>query len=152
MTNMEHFYIQDNLLTGTISTSIGNFKSSLRELRVSQNQLDGTIPTELGDSLRLGVAWFHLNNLNGTMPSSMCNLKDNYGLIGLQADCDPSDPFVSPAVECDCCTSCCKQGLGLFECFLKAGNPNIATLPPGTYDKYKYCLDADGNPKEEEDE
>jgi len=122
--------LQENKLTGTISTSISNMMA-LEALRVSSNKLDGTIPTEVGDLFSLNAAWFHQNDLTGTMPTEVCNR----GLIGLQADCDSEG---AAAVECDCCSSCCDQGLGLGTSFFREGYGE-PTLSPNTFDAYVTC-------------
>jgi hypothetical protein len=54
-----------------------------------------------------GVLDVHDNNLVGTMPKEICDLK----LEALVADCYGS----KPEVRCDCCTVCC-QGLPYFGC------------------------------------
>jgi hypothetical protein len=55
----------------------------------------------------VGVLDVHDNNLVGTMPKEICDLK----LEALVADCYGS----KPEVRCDCCTVCC-QGLPYFGC------------------------------------
>lgn len=51
------------------------------------------------------ILTLHGNNLTGTMPQSICDLRTNHKLRVLMADCDVSDGK-PPKVECDCCTHC----------------------------------------------
>lgn len=130
MGSVERFSLQENALTGTISTAVANLVA-LQEFRVSSNQLDGTIPSELGRLSNLNTVWVHQNDLSGVMPTEVCNSN----LVGLQADCDPEG---AAAVECDCCSACCEQGLGLGTCFIREGFEE-PTLPPNIYDPYVFC-------------
>ena len=62
--------------------------------------MTGSIPTELGRLTALTRLELNANDLTGTMPKEICNLK----LDELVADC------LGPRAEiqCDCCTVCCK--------------------------------------------
>jgi hypothetical protein len=64
------------------------------------NQLSGTIPSELGKLKQLQSLDLHDNNLVGSMPKEICNLK----LKELVADCLGPNP----EVQCSCCTKCCR--------------------------------------------
>jgi len=68
------------------------------------NQLTGTIPTELGALASLELLWLFNNNLSGSMPQDVCNLRTTNGglLFLLQADCKSE-------VVCSCCTRCFKK-------------------------------------------
>ncbi len=61
-------------LTGSIPTEIGNLPD-LREFRISQNGFTGSIPIEIGSATNLEViemAW--MPNITGTLPSQIQNL------------------------------------------------------------------------------
>ena len=101
------------------------------------NKLDGTIPTEIGNLKQLGkqakkhvhfiIKYFynlsknvclnvidyfyvHLNDIRGTMPGEVCDLKIAGGVT---SDCLESSE--SAGVECDCCTICCNMKKGECE-------------------------------------
>jgi len=87
------------LLQGGLPSEIG-FATTLKSFSVTNCSLTGTIPTELG-SLGLQQAWFFGNDLQGSMPQSMCDVVyPNGQLIELQADCD------TDSWTCSCCTEC----------------------------------------------
>ena len=74
---------------------------------VTHSQFEGRIPTELGKLKKLHSMDLHDNNLTGSVPREVCNLK----LKELVVDClGPK-----PEVQCDCCTVCCR-GLPDFKC------------------------------------
>jgi hypothetical protein len=107
---------------GSIPSEIG-LVSTLKSLSVTDCNLEGSLPTELG-SLRLTQFWSYNNSLTGaipselgmidelvrlgledndfagTMPAEICNLRTPNGLLDrLEADCDD-------VVTCTCCTCC----------------------------------------------
>jgi len=92
--------LRTNYLTGTIDNGIAKLED-LRYLYLSRNQFRGTITPELGKH-SLDLAWFHLNNFEGTIPESLCDLN----MEVLQTDCFPRDNAPHP---CPCCTSCCNR-------------------------------------------
>uniref|UniRef100_A0A7S1VI90 L domain-like protein n=1 Tax=Grammatophora oceanica TaxID=210454 RepID=A0A7S1VI90_9STRA len=96
-------------IIGTISTAVGNL-GKLEQLRLRENSMTGTVPTELGRCTSLRLAWLHLNELSGSMPESVCQLRGNVGsgrLEVLQTDCSGTPaPF---QCDSDCCTSCCER-------------------------------------------
>jgi hypothetical protein len=63
----------------------------------------GTIPTELGNLVKMKVLDLQLNLLTGTMPAEICARRDPFGRLDeLEADC-------APTITCDCCTCCGDQ-------------------------------------------
>mmetsp|Transcript_32688 Transcript_32688/g.67063 ORF Transcript_32688/g.67063 Transcript_32688/m.67063 type:complete len:103 (-) Transcript_32688:2123-2431(-) len=100
---MKELDLNNNALSGTISTKIGMLES-LRFLQLDSNEFDGTIPTELGELNELVFAAFTDLNLNGMMPSQVCSNRGNPtdpsdgNLAVLVADCD--------RVLCECCSDC----------------------------------------------
>ena len=79
----------------------------LHILSAAHSQFEGRIPTELGKLKKLQSMDLHDNNLTGSVPREICNLK----LKELVVDCLGPNP----EVKCDCCTICCR-GLPDFKC------------------------------------
>lgn len=101
--NLEFVYVQGNNLSGEIPSSFAN-AGRLVDFYASNNFLAGNIP-EIPESGLIYLTEFLLdgNSLIGSMPDSICNLR-NASLTDLWVDCAP------PAeVQCDvpeCCTKC----------------------------------------------
>lgn len=76
---LQWFAVFDNDLTGTIPTELGALRSTVRmKLRLDENQLTGTVPTELTNIAKLRVLRLSGNpGLNGTLPdfSDMVTLR-----------------------------------------------------------------------------
>ena len=64
-----------NNIEGEIPTSIGQL-NNLEVLELSFNKLYGTLPTELGNLQNLKLLAFNGNGLNGSIPSSIGNLSN----------------------------------------------------------------------------
>lgn len=62
-----------NNLEGTIPAEIGNL-TNLKELRLSDNKLGGTIPVEIGNLANLAVLLMTRNQLEGPLPEGIGNL------------------------------------------------------------------------------
>ena len=109
-------------LSGNIPSELGN--TNIDRLWLYANNLDGTIPDELGTGLnRLQFLYLEGNNLRGAVPESICDRRTNNQPIGgllseFGVDCD---------VSCDgeCCT-CCGLDCGNFE------SPTPAPISPPT--------------------
>ncbi|MCB2197308.1 MAG: leucine-rich repeat domain-containing protein, partial [Bacteroidetes bacterium] len=73
--------LENNNLSGTIPSELGNL-TSLQELWLGYNNLSGPIPPELGNltSLTYLVLWYNYN-LSGTIPSELGNLSSLQFLI-----------------------------------------------------------------------
>ncbi|KAL7470064.1 hypothetical protein ACHAXS_010319 [Conticribra weissflogii] len=103
---LQQLDLNDNFLTGTLSTAIGQL-DSLTFLQIDHNEIEGTIPTEVGLLSLLRIGFFNDNDLTGTMPLEVCALRNNTnppGFLGtLVVDCNPPE---NPEVECSCCSSC----------------------------------------------
>ena len=65
--------LNNNQLNGSIPSEIGNL-TKLRELRLYGNQLTGSIPQEIGQLTSLQSLWLHDNKLTGAVPPGIFNL------------------------------------------------------------------------------
>lgn len=102
---IEILYFFDNSLTGTLPSSYAN-AAKLRDLYIQNNDILGTVPAIQPGQLD-SLTEFRLegNELEGTMPASICALRgpnNETDLVTLTADCG-GDP---PKIQCDCCTAC----------------------------------------------
>ncbi len=73
--------LSENELNGTIPSELGSL-TNLEELNLSQNQLSGTIPLELGSLNNLTTLSLFDNRLSGGIPSELGNLS-NLELLAL---------------------------------------------------------------------
>ena len=74
-TNNRVYYINlnNNNLQGTIPAELGNL-ANLNTLYLSSNQLSGSIPTELGNLANLKALYLGSNQLSGSIPTELGNL------------------------------------------------------------------------------
>lgn len=63
----------ENNLIGTIPSEIGNL-TALRNLDVSLNQISGSLPSEIGDLVALEIMGFEFNTIAGNLPPEIGNL------------------------------------------------------------------------------
>ena len=70
---VEALRLSNNGLSGTIPTELGNL-TRLDILFLSSNELSGTIPSELGNLTRLEYLYLSENELSGTIPPELGNL------------------------------------------------------------------------------
>ncbi|KAI3705408.1 hypothetical protein L1987_75645 [Smallanthus sonchifolius] len=68
---MLELYVNDNKLNGKIPTKLLQVSSLSITLNLSQNNLHGSVPTEVGDLKMLTTLDFSYNNLSGNIPSSL---------------------------------------------------------------------------------
>jgi Leucine-rich repeat (LRR) protein len=73
--------LEDNQLTGSIPSEIGNL-TNLTYLNLSNNQLSGSIPSEIGNLTNLTTLGLGSNQLTGSIPPEMWNLT-NLTQLGL---------------------------------------------------------------------
>jgi len=66
-------YLDNNQLNGHIPTEIGNL-SHLTFLKLNRNKLSGNIPPELGNLSNLQYLWLDNNQLSGSIPIQLGNL------------------------------------------------------------------------------
>ena len=65
--------LREQGLNGTIPSELGNL-THLQDLSLPDNQLRGTIPAELGNFTELKVMWLSGNQLTGAIPPALGNL------------------------------------------------------------------------------
>ncbi|CAB9515102.1 leucine Rich Repeat [Seminavis robusta] len=103
--SLQLFDISQSNFGGTISTQIGQM-TSLQGLKAAGNDFSGTLPSEIGLLSNLQLLWLHRNEeLEGEMPSEVCQLRGLSALQILYADCGGSNPQIS--CPSGCCTGCC---------------------------------------------
>ena len=73
-------YLTDNNLSGEIPAELGDL-SSLQNLYLWQNNLSGEIPAELGDLSNLLVLFLEDNNLSGAIPAELGDLTNLQSLF-----------------------------------------------------------------------
>lgn len=66
--------LQKNLFTGTISQSIWSLGPSLEDLRIGDNELTGTLSTQIGNLRNLERFWAYSNQLTGKIPTQFGQL------------------------------------------------------------------------------
>lgn len=83
--------------------------TNLRILRITGNQLSGTIPSEFGRLTQLQDLALHNSHLTGSVPQEVCDLRSSYVLHKLNVDCNQGLDGSEASVQCsvpDCCTFC----------------------------------------------
>ena len=90
--NLQELYLSDNQLTGEIPTELGGL-ANLQSLSLWGNQLTGEIPTELGNLANLEQLRLHYNELSGVVPQTLAGLTmlehfSFYNNLGLCAPID----------------------------------------------------------------
>ena len=120
--------LSSNLLTGSLPEEYGGNGSFelLEILDVSQNNLQGSLPSELADLPSLEIISVCSNAMTGTIPSALGSLSElkslglgNNGftgrLPGAICDLETSDGelprvMVDCNIDCECCVQCCGDG------------------------------------------
>ena len=95
--------LNDNQLVGILDPGLGNLVS-MEFFQVHNNNFFGPIPSELGNMLALDVFTLYGNDIQGVMPEEVCDLRTDFELRFLVADCGGPDPDVQCTL--DCCTGC----------------------------------------------
>jgi hypothetical protein len=74
MTSLSVLFLDDNYISGSISNSIG--KMNLERLTLSDNDMVGSIPAEMGDMKDLVMVWlFNNEKMEGGIPESLGGLE-----------------------------------------------------------------------------
>jgi len=98
-------YLSNNTLSGAIPETYSN-PPSLRDLYLDGNQFTGEIPiVPQGKLQNLTEFLVHFNFLEGSVPATLCDLKESSALENLFADCGGDQP----EIECEfptCCNRC----------------------------------------------
>jgi hypothetical protein len=98
-------YMQDCDLTGTIPSQYSN-PPLLRDLYLNGNPITGSVPAiAAGELEMLNELLLHETLVTGTMPRSVCNLRENFILDDLWTDCGGEDPEIDCPFP-DCCNRC----------------------------------------------
>eukprot|EP01040_Poterioochromonas_malhamensis_P005215 gene5215-5591_t len=71
-TNLRGLFLSNNLIYGTISPKIGNWRK-IEVLSLDNNQFYSTIPVSIGNLISLTSLELSRNSLNGSLPSSIGN-------------------------------------------------------------------------------
>eukprot|EP00804_Cyclotella_cryptica_P008515 CCRYP_007523-RD/>CCRYP_007523-RD protein AED:0.48 eAED:0.48 QI:0/-1/0/1/-1/0/1/0/82 len=75
MKGLSVLFLDDNYLSGSISTSVGKL-SNLSRLTLSDNEMTGSIPSEIGEMSNLVMLWlFNNDKMEGSIPESLSGLK-----------------------------------------------------------------------------
>ncbi|MDQ1355380.1 MAG: hypothetical protein QG657_5690, partial [Acidobacteriota bacterium] len=72
--------LRNNQLSGSIPSELGNL-SNLDSLYLDNNQLSGSIPSEFGNLSNLKWLWMSGNQLGGNIPSQLGNLSNLLGIF-----------------------------------------------------------------------
>lgn len=108
--HIHEIYLLENNLTGQLPRSVNKF-ARLLAFDVSENQLSGTVPAELGEIKTLSALWLHHNpKLGGTLPSTLT--KPKFYALELQF-CNFSGPL--PEVNFWNISNCLVYG-NTFQC------------------------------------
>ena len=102
MPKLSKLRADDNALTGHLPGESLMELTSLEQLVLSNNQLKGTIPAQLGSLEKLSKLILHGNKITGNVPARVCALTRDHVLDELEADCGG----IAASVQCDCCTKC----------------------------------------------
>jgi len=98
--NVENINLVNENLTGTIPSELGML-TKLTDLRLHSNNLFGTVPVILSNISSLGKVELMRNDLTGDM-EAFCTNGIEY--IWLSADC--YDVGITARIECSCCDRC----------------------------------------------
>jgi len=101
VSTLESFSITSCSFSGTIPTEFGNFNFVMKQMWMYDNDLTGTIPSQLGNLVALRLLQVEGNAFTGIMPPEICvNTVFPRQLDVLGADC------FDTSFSCDCCTCC----------------------------------------------
>ena len=103
--SVRNIYIANCSMTGTIPSNYGK-PPNLHDLYLNGNIFEGTVPEpSMGQLEKLNELLLQGNKLTGSIPASLCSLRDTGDLEDLWSDCLGSPP----QILCDfpgCCNLC----------------------------------------------
>ena len=103
--------LSENNLSGSIPPELGTM-SAMEELLFSKNEITGTIPPELGQLENLYTLHMQDTSLEGTMPLEICILRDTFSDVFEFAQLS-SLTVNCNEVQCCCCTNCLSDSCGV---------------------------------------
>jgi Leucine-rich repeat (LRR) protein len=104
LNDLEMLTIHDNDLTGTILTEVGA-ASNLKFFDLSQNSFSGQLPSEIGMMLFLENLDASYNNITGQLPWELASI------TAFQAEFDFRENDLTGTIPEELCVqSCCAQG------------------------------------------
>ncbi|WP_052323402.1 leucine-rich repeat domain-containing protein [Flexithrix dorotheae] len=83
--------LEENNLNGTLPIEIGDFKQ-LEELNLGKNNISGEIPTQISGLASLKILWLNENNLTGQIPAELFNLTNLTNLYLFRNNFEPPFP------------------------------------------------------------
>merc|ERR1712176_545347 len=94
------FDVSNNQLIGTVPPELGAL-TGLRQFRITGNRIAGNLPESLSALSELRVLRVDENDLTGEIPAKLCESIDANEATAY-ADCTQ--------VSCPCCSHCCTNG------------------------------------------
>ena len=91
---INYLNFSSNELNGEIPSEIGNL-TNLTTLFLNDNQLTGEIPSEIGNLTNLTTLFLNDNQLTGEIPSEICNQVDITPSVGNNQLCPPYPSCIS---------------------------------------------------------
>ena len=103
--SLKYVYLSKNQFAGSIPSNYGK-AINLKDLYLDSNSLTGTVPPIAANEFQeLTEFLLQENDLIGTMPASICELRTPVGVLeDLWANCEPNDGRTE--IVCECCTQC----------------------------------------------
>ncbi|KAL7558431.1 hypothetical protein ACA910_015773 [Epithemia clementina (nom. ined.)] len=96
--------------TGPLSaTGLGRLLK-LNEFRLSYNNFDGALPSEIQLLVNLADVQLDNTDLTGEIPTELCTRRasSGIGIFRMTANCFANEESgQAPELDCDCCTLCC---------------------------------------------
>lgn len=111
LTFLEHLDLSDNDIKGTLPPELGQLRG-LIQLRLSFNSFTGSVPKELANLEYLKLMHLHGNRLHGQFPAlTLDNVLETSSFI---SDCGTPSDFAVPLL-CPFCTMCCNAEGDIYQ-------------------------------------
>merc|ERR1711957_162598 len=104
LTSLSVLDLSDNEINGKIPSTIGNL-TQLTHLKLNYNAFIDTIPTEMATLKKLELLHLHGNRIKGNIV--LTDLQQGYGESSFITDC--GSPAIYDPVDCTGCTMCCNK-------------------------------------------